>query len=835
MTTASELAESLNQPLGRCETALRRCDNDTEAATDYLLTHEEESDEFWRDLTPPPPATQFSRWGENFAVVDEETLSSLLAECVASGKPFSDPDFPPSDSSLFFDVESARTTWRCHDCNKNNPMPSDSVIEQYRRSNPSRDEIRKFFSFIAQTNPMLAVQMQANPQMATQLLVSSLGGGGGPPPPLQCGYCKGQFPLGLLESKPSQWLRPTGVRDDVTIQYGAGAPWQLIRDFVRPDDVRQGAVGNCWFVGALSILAHQKPHLVKALFPFNQDFSEYGVYLVRLCKDGVWRNVIVDDMLPCNRDARLAYTTAARRQLWVPLIEKAAAKLCGCYEGMHSGTLCEAFSLLTGLATDRELLISELTAEESETLWARAASAQSEGFLIGLACAAKQGTTSKQLQDLGLQCPHAYIVMDTREVAGSGERILLLGNPWGERSPSTWKGRWGNATAEYKEGVKSGALPDPGRDVANNGQFWIPWSDVLKYFASIEFCRTADSDLKQEVRVRGWLPAITGLGDAFELETGPSTNGKVRVDLSLYQESHSVRESAKGGSSTNVDLGFVVLRSAGGGAGVAVATNERKAQPEVSQELLLDADCTYIVVPISFSNVYLQEHRKLVVAVRSGSAAILKRVDRIPNTAELLRLAVRWYCTDPARDRSSKELFPGLTYSFTKDSCGAIIGCENSTTCMFTEVMLDGDDSKNVNSTRGGMLTRDVIPPGREVVIMVLTPKPGSRSYSLSVSVACARRPDAMQCSFFPPLGEGADSPAILALHEPFRVPGKALLSVAELIKRNMDPIAAPALARLAFKQQQDVQRLYREYLDAGIEPTEAMNIAKEEAEHLYQ
>ena len=53
---------------------------------------------------------------------------------------------------------------------------------------------------------------------------------------------------------------------------------------------------------------------------------------MRLCHGGEWRIVTVDDVFPTNAIHCLAYLKAARRQLWVPLIEKAAAKLHGSYE-----------------------------------------------------------------------------------------------------------------------------------------------------------------------------------------------------------------------------------------------------------------------------------------------------------------------------------------------------------------------------------------------------------------------------------------------------------------------------------------------------------------------
>jgi hypothetical protein len=151
-----------------------------------------------------------------------------------------------------------------------------------------------------------------------------------------------------------------------------------------------GAIGNCWFAGALSVVA-QRPKIIENMFPLSAKMVEkyeaatnpetgrcslvsrggfynpWGAYQVRLCHAGVWRRILIDDVFPCSktwdgrmeggtihfaRGGELSYLQSRRRQLWVPLIEKAAAKLFTCYGALNSGTFGEALSLFTGNAVE---------------------------------------------------------------------------------------------------------------------------------------------------------------------------------------------------------------------------------------------------------------------------------------------------------------------------------------------------------------------------------------------------------------------------------------------------------------------------------------------------
>jgi len=128
------------------------------------------------------------------------------------------------------------------------------------------------------------------------------------------------------------WLRPRDIKHHDGRPLRKGEDWQLFRGEPRAEDVTQGGLGDCWFLSALAALAEfRRGQFVKALFPGQLRLNKAGVYLVRLCLGGCWREIIVDDRLPCSGGGRyytqVAYCATYRLQLWAGLIEKAFEKL----------------------------------------------------------------------------------------------------------------------------------------------------------------------------------------------------------------------------------------------------------------------------------------------------------------------------------------------------------------------------------------------------------------------------------------------------------------------------------------------------------------------------
>lgn len=128
-------------------------------------------------------------------------------------------------------------------------------------------------------------------------------------------------------------------------------------DGISPLDIRQGAVGDCWFMVTASAMAEKPKRLEKIFLNTNGETNKNGIYAVNLYVLGVPHTVIVDDYLPLQklrqRDGSYAYETLFAhltddQSMWGSILEKAMAKVHGNYQHLVSGDPREATRALNG-------------------------------------------------------------------------------------------------------------------------------------------------------------------------------------------------------------------------------------------------------------------------------------------------------------------------------------------------------------------------------------------------------------------------------------------------------------------------------------------------------
>lgn len=261
------------------------------------------------------------------------------------------------------------------------------------------------------------------------------------------------------------WIRISECFDSV----------EIFKNEVSPLDIVQGALGDCNFLCALSCLS-EVPGAIEDLFVLKKQ-NEFGCYAVKICKDGVWKEVVIDDYVPCGNELKIpCFSQSIGGEVWVTVLEKVWAKVNGSYENAELTTLPQCLRDLTGAPTR--------IVHCSENMWEELVHSKERNSII---CASASITKSSQklLESMGLIGSLSYAVIQTADV---GEKIVKLRNPW---SKVEWNGSWSDTSDKWTSKLKK--LLEFNQ--ADDGKFWMGFDDFIYYFSFITICEITQGHL----------------------------------------------------------------------------------------------------------------------------------------------------------------------------------------------------------------------------------------------------------------------------------------------------------------------------------------------------
>ena len=258
----------------------------------------------------------------------------------------------------------------------------------------------------------------------------------------------------------------------------------LVNGGISPCEIGQGGLGDCWLLSAMASLA-EFPSLVREVFVVKQR-NDYQKYTFRLYneKTKVFQNVTVDTWVPCI-NKRPMFTRPVGNAMWVPLIEKAVAKMHGSYGALDGGSMERGIRVLSGATIVR---IVKPTAGD---IWGRSNSAKTyknpqifdlvrnfDYHKSIMTCSITLNVRRSELR--GLQTGHAYTLVGVFKI---GEfRLFKLRNPWGS---GEWTGAWGDGSSMWSK------YPDVRRAVkhvdVNDGVFFMEDYDFTRLFDYMAF------------------------------------------------------------------------------------------------------------------------------------------------------------------------------------------------------------------------------------------------------------------------------------------------------------------------------------------------------------
>ena len=244
-----------------------------------------------------------------------------------------------------------------------------------------------------------------------------------------------------METLISKWFlgsdRPT---TSYTYQYTNGS---LYQNGVSYEDVRQGSVGDCYFLTGLAETAYRSSSTIESMFIDNGDNS----YTVRFYKNGVADYVTVDRYLPTTWWGSFVYSSCGgsyssfSNELWVALAEKAYAQVnesgwisqdnTNSYNGISGGYTEDAFKHITGRGVSWGYLDANAIIN-----------AFNSGKLVSLA-------TNQNTIDPEIVSGHSYAVIG---YDASTQKFTLF-NPWGINNgtskPGTIELTWNEITTDF--------------------------------------------------------------------------------------------------------------------------------------------------------------------------------------------------------------------------------------------------------------------------------------------------------------------------------------------------------------------------------------------------
>eukprot|EP00092_Neocalanus_flemingeri_P033740 GFUD01036680.1.p1 GENE.GFUD01036680.1~~GFUD01036680.1.p1 ORF type:complete len:674 (-),score=191.30 GFUD01036680.1:1011-3032(-) len=322
-----------------------------------------------------------------------------------------------------------------------------------------------------------------------------------------------------------------------------------------------GRMTDCGVAAGVAALAKDK-ELFDKVVPSDQSFEQgsyAGVFHFRLWHHGQWTDVVVDDFLPVVGGKPVYLHNLDESVFWAPLLEKAYAKLTGCYSDLEMFPPVSAMVDMTeGVATNYDLLVEDCVPDDLFWKLRKKLTDPDQNTLACLSVWKKPASEDTFV-------PHicSYTLLDLVEVYVDGQewpvRLAKLRNPHGvEREWKDSEEDWKKVSGKERARIKLDFLED--------GEFFMPWQHVVTrmYKLSVVDIEEDRASSQASACSGGWEKNKTAGGANSKRDSyGANPQFKLflpEVDTDAFMASCVISLMQHGAREGDIAIGFSIYR-----------------------------------------------------------------------------------------------------------------------------------------------------------------------------------------------------------------------------------------------------------------------------------
>ena len=423
------------------------------------------------------------------------------------------------------------------------------------------------------------------------------------------------------------------------------------------DDIVQGTLGDCYFLSVLGSLCAY-PDFFDKLFHIKEKTKEhvYGVYIYI---NGKWELVLVDDYFPYqgSRFKQFVFGSSSQNEIWVALLEKAWAKVNGCYAKIAcGGEPNEVFDVLTEAYSEKHA-INRNTKEE---IWKICEAAYGKGYVM---TAGTSGDVNNlDIEEMGLSPAHAYTFLRTYSVnTDKGiERVVKLRNPWGN---GEWSGAWSDASKKWTASTKQQCEYQEDRD---DGVFYMSFDDFIKYYVTMGIAKLEHNYKTTMCKI----PKAQAIKCQVLKLTVNEKND--RSYIQLYQK--NPRIILRDGTYQNTAVSYMILLD----QTFKYIKSISSTNMHIGIETDLNPGIYYLLCDVNYR--YVGKNRGYKVTCYAPNPILLENVTERIDSSKALEVGMYYYCKEkikPTTHKSGLQVYISKNYS--SDLPFLIVGVVNPT------------------------------------------------------------------------------------------------------------------------------------------------------------